>query len=91
MSTEAMESVPVVNWREFRRRGDELLRELQESLLPEHANDIVAIDVDSGGYVLAQTRDEATRKFREKFPGQLFYRSRVDGGPVIKYHDRVKR
>lgn len=83
-------TITPVNWGEFHRRSDELFKELQKTLLPEHADEIIAIDVDSGGYVLSRTRREAIEKFRLLFPGKVSFIVRVDGGPIIKYHDRLK-
>lgn len=80
-----------VNWKEFNRRSDELLREFQKTLLPEHADEVIAIDVEGGEYVLGTTANEAFQKFLKEFPGKLMCLVRVDGGAVVKYHDRVKR
>jgi hypothetical protein len=80
-----------VDWKEFNKRSDQLLEELQKILLPEHADEVIAIDVESGGYVLGKTPTETALKFRERFPGKLMFLVRVDGGAVVKYHDRVRR
>jgi hypothetical protein len=78
-----------VNWKEFNKRSSEFLKELQKTLLPEHADEIIAIDVENGGHVLGKTRVEVFRKFREQFPGKLYFMVRVDGGPVIKFHRHI--
>jgi hypothetical protein len=46
-----------VNWKEFNKRSDELLKEFQKTLLPEHADEVIAIDVEGGSYVLGKTPD----------------------------------
>ena len=87
----SVKRVRQVNWKEFNKRSDELLKELQKTLLPDHADEVIAIEVENGGYVLGKTANEAFQKFLEEFPGKLMFLVRVDGGAVVKYHDRVKR
>lgn len=72
--------------RDFERRAQQILSELQTTLLAEHASDVVGINVDTGEYVLARTSDEAWKTFRERWPGTLGYVIRVDGGQVAKFH-----
>jgi hypothetical protein len=74
--------------REFEKRAQQTLTELQETLLPEHASDVIGINVDTGEYVLAHTSAEAWQAFRARWPGTLGYVIRVDGGPVAKFHGR---
>jgi hypothetical protein len=74
--------------REFDRRADQILQELQKTLLPEHAAEILAINVETGEYVLAATLDEASDTFHERWPDQLASVIRVDGGPVVKFHGK---
>ncbi len=75
--------------RDFGKRGEQILAELQKELLPEHAADFIGINVDTGEYVLAADSHEVWRKFRERWPGTLVYLARVDGGPVVKFHGFV--
>ena len=72
--------------REFQQRGKQILQELQKTLLPEHAAEILAINVETGDYVLGRTLRDAIVAFRNRWPDQLSYAVRVDGGPVIKFH-----
>ena len=72
--------------REFEKRADQILAELQKTLLPEHASEVIAINVDTGEYVLAQDSGEASKEFRKRWPGTLSYIVRVDGGPVVKFY-----
>ncbi len=72
--------------REFEKRAHRILAELQETLLPEHASDVIGLNVDTGEYVLGQTSGEVWRAFRKRWPGTLGYVIRVDGGPVAKFH-----
>jgi len=73
-----------VDWVAFERKALERLKEIQPLLLPEKANHIVAIEPESGGYVVAKTREEAVKEFRQRFPGKLLFLIRVDGGPTMR-------
>jgi hypothetical protein len=44
--------------------------------------------VETGEYVLGERLGETSRAFQQRFPGQVAYVLRVDGGPAIKFHDR---
>jgi hypothetical protein len=79
---------PTASLREFGKRAQRLLVEVQKTLLPEHASDVIGLNVDTGEYVLAHTSKEAWQAFRERWPGTLGYVIRVDGGPVAKFHGR---
>ncbi len=74
--------------RAFERRARRILAELQPNLLPEHADEVIAINVDTGDYVLASDSHQAWQHFRERWPGALAFVIRVDGGPVVKFHGR---
>lgn len=73
-----------IDWNDFERKALERLKEIQPELLPEKAHFIVAIEPESGGYVVAKTRDEAVREFRQRFPGKLLFLIRADGGPTMR-------
>jgi hypothetical protein len=75
--------------RDFGKRAEQILAELQKELLPEHASDFIGIDVDTRQYVLGPDSDEVVKEFRRRWPGKLVYLARVDGGPVIKFHGFV--
>jgi hypothetical protein len=79
------------SWAEFDCKGDAILKELQKTLLPEHANEIIAIDVESGDYCLGKTSREAWTALRQRHPDRVAYVARVDGGPAFTYHGKVKR
>ena len=80
---------PTASRREFRKRAHEILAELQQRLLPRHASDYIGINVDTGEYVLDPDSHEVMQKFRQRWPGAVAYVSRVDGGPVFKFHGLV--
>lgn len=79
---------PTMPMREFRKRAHEILAELQKTLLPEHGSEIIAINVDTAEYVVAPTEEEVWLEFRRRWPGSLASVTRVDGGPVVKFHGR---
>lgn len=72
--------------RDFEKGAAEILAELQKTLLPEHASEVIAINVDTGEYVLAPTSGEAWQEFLKRWRGTLGYVCRVDGGPSVKFH-----
>ena len=78
------------SWTDFDRKGEAILTELQKTLLPDHAEDIIAIDVDGGDYYLGETRHEALAAFRREHPDRVAWVIRADGGPVVKYHGRAR-
>ncbi len=80
---------PTAPRHEFRKRAHQILAELQHQLLPKHASDFIGINVDTGEYVLDAESQEVMRKFRQRWPGAVAYVSRVDGGPVVKFHGFV--
>lgn len=78
-----------MNWNDFGDRGEAILSELRKTLLPEAANKFIALDVETGHYVLGDRSAEAVREFRERYPGTFAYIARVDGRPVVKFHNRM--
>ena len=79
---------PMPSRREFERRTAAILAKLQHGLMPEHASEVIAINVETGEYLLASSSGEAWQEFRKRWPGTLGYVCRVDGGPVVKFHGR---
>jgi hypothetical protein len=73
---------------EFERRSQQYLEEAQKSLLPEHADRFIAINMATGEYVLGDTSNEAFNKFLDRWPDNMMFLCRVDGGPAIKFHGR---
>ncbi len=73
-----------IDWNEFERKALERLKEIQPQLLPEKAHYIVAIEPESGGYVVAENFAEAAEEFHRRFPGKLYFMVRVDGKPVMR-------
>jgi hypothetical protein len=55
---------------------------LKPALEPQQNGKVVAIEVESGGYVLGNDELDATLKALEQFPGKVFHFIRV-GSPVM--------
>lgn len=72
--------------KEFTRRGMEFLTAIQKELMPEHASKIVAINVETGEYTLGEDITAAALAFRKRWPNEISFGIRVDGGPVVKFH-----
>ena len=65
------------------RRAERLYETRLKALLePQEAGKVVAIEVESGGYVLGEDEMDAIRKALERFPGKVFHFIRV-GSPVM--------
>ena len=70
--------------KDFDRKAEAILARIQPELLPEQADKIVSINVTSGEYVLGDTPRESTRRFKERWPDELYFQVRADGGPVMR-------
>jgi hypothetical protein len=68
--------------KDFDRKAEAILARIQPELLPEHAEDVVAINVTTGEYVLAPTARDAGRQFRQRWPNEVAFVVRADGGGV---------
>ena len=79
---------PLPPGRDFERRAREILQRIQKDLLPEHASDIVAINVETGDYELGSGPLEAQTAFSKRWTGQVCYLVRGDGGPINKFHGK---
>ena len=79
---------PTMSMRDFGKRAAQILAELQKTLLPEHASEVIGINVDTGEYVLAPDGHEAWEAYLKRWPGTLGFVVRVDGGPVVKFYGR---
>jgi hypothetical protein len=73
---------------EFNRRADRFLAAIQKDLMPEHADEFLAINMETGEYVLAADFDQAAAEFEKRWPDVLIFGCRVDGGPVVKFHGK---
>lgn len=80
---------PNLPWPEFSRRAEEFLKKIQKELMPEHASQFIAINMETGEYVLGDTPGEASDAFWDRWPDILMFKCRVDGGPAYKFHGKV--
>jgi hypothetical protein len=71
-----------INREKFGSKGDEIYENIKPLLEPEHKGEIVAIEVESGDYFLAETVIKAGQKAKEKYPDKVFYFVRI-GHPVV--------
>lgn len=63
---------------EFVRRAEKIYAtRLRAVLEPEHLDEFVAIEPDSGEYFLGKTLNEATRAARQSYPDRLTHAMRV--------------
>jgi hypothetical protein len=62
------------------------LERIQHKLMPDHADEIVAINTDTGEYVLGYDVHQAFAAFRSRWPDSAMYLCKVDGGPAVKFH-----
>jgi len=68
------------------KKEAEYLKRIQKELLPEHADEFVAINMETGEYVIGKSNADATRAFWRRWPDTFMYVCRVDGGPATKFH-----
>ena len=80
--------LPAMPMKEFDRRAHAIHQDLQKTLLPAHASDLVAINVETGDYVLGSTKEQVQNTFRQRWPDTLPYFARVDGRPLVKFYGR---
>ena len=69
-----------------RHRVEQIRCELQKTLLPEHASEVLGINDETGEYVMAPTKDDVYEAFHARWPDRLTFIVRVDGGPVTEFH-----
>lgn len=67
---------------------DDLLMKVQKELMPERAQEIVAINTETGEFTLGLTFHEACESFRARWPHGPLYVCRVDGGPGMRMYGR---
>ena len=79
---------PPLSRTEFDRRAEGFLKKIQQQLMPDQADKIVAINMETGEYVLGKTSGEAAEAFWERWPDVLMCKCRVDGGPSVKFHGK---
>ena len=77
---------PKMSQREFGKRAmDYWLPKIQQQLPPERAHDIVAINVETGEFEIGDSAMSVIESFKQRWPDQLFFLVRVDGGAVYRF------
>lgn len=66
----------------FHAKGERIYQRLKTRLEPRHKGEIIAIEVESGGYVLGKDELQVALKAMKKFPGKKFSFFRV-GYPAV--------
>lgn len=63
-------------------KGERFYQRLKPRLEPRHKGEIIAIEVESGGYVMGEDELEVALKAVKKFPGKKFSFFRI-GYPAV--------
>lgn len=66
------------------RLVDGYLVKIQEELPPEQAKMVVAINLETGAYVLGRDSGEAAAAFHKRWPRSGYFMCRVDGTPSAR-------
>ncbi len=76
---------------EFVRRAEELYTtRLRAVLEPEHVDEFVVIEPESGDYFLGNTLNEATRTARQTYPDRLTHAMRVGHRAALHFGLHVR-
>ena len=76
---------------EFVRRAEELYAgKLRSVLEPEHIDELVVIEPESGDYFLGKTLSEATRAARKSHPDRLTHAMRVGHRAALHFGLHVR-
>ena len=65
----------------YERLIDGYLEKIQGKLMPEKAKMVVAINTETGEYVLGMDSGEAATAFHKRWPKGGYFMCRVDGTP----------
>lgn len=65
----------------FDRRIDQYLQRIQESLMPDKADMVVAINMETGDYAIGQDSKQALTAYFRRWPEGGYFMCRVDGTP----------
>ena len=77
-----MENLKQIDKDEFVDRGKRIYKRLKPKLEPMYKGKVVAIDVESGDYILGDDELDAALNARRLFPDKIFYFIRI-GYPVV--------
>ncbi|QDU26364.1 hypothetical protein ETAA8_14420 [Anatilimnocola aggregata] len=83
--------MPEADFEAFVQRAEELYDTRLRSILePDHANEVVAIEPDSGDYFLGKTISEAIGAARRSYPDRLAHAMRVGHKAALHFGMRVQ-
>jgi hypothetical protein len=76
---------------EFVRKAEAIYRtRLREVLEPEHIDEFVAIEPESGDYFLGKTLNEATQAARKRHPDRLTHAMRVGRRAALHFGMQIR-
>ena len=79
-------------WRAFAERAKQVYDQtLKSRLEPEHVGELIAVEPDSGEFVLATTINEMNQSTRLRFGTKPVHIFRVGGGAAVKIGVRHAR
>lgn len=65
-------SISQIDWDEFAEKGRAIYERLKDQLLPQYKGWFIAIDPETGDYVLGKDPMEANQTLRARHPGKVF-------------------
>lgn len=68
-----------------------LLKKNQRHLMPEHAKECIAINLETAEYVLGKTPNEVYDAFEKRWGNKPMFARHVDGSPLIKFHHPLRK
>jgi hypothetical protein len=77
-----MNTITIGSDEEQAQKAKRVYKKLRAALERQHKGQVIAIEVDSGAYVLGSDEREAAREARTRFPGKIFYFFRI-GEPAL--------
>lgn len=66
------------------KKIDERLTKIQDQLMPEHGELVVAINMETGEYALGRDNGEAHKEYMKRWPDGGYFMCRVNGGPAMR-------
>jgi len=85
MEENFMKTVWNLNLRDFADKGDKIYEQIKNKLEKTHKGDIVAIEVESGDYVIGSDLVDAGNRAKEKYPNKIFHFIKI-GYPAVFVH-----
>ena len=77
-----MEKPKQIDKNEFVNKGKKIYKRLKSELEAKYKGKVIAIDVESGNYVIGEDELDAALNARRLFPDKVFYFIRI-GYPVV--------